>query len=201
MKKILIVIIAVLGMVVNANAQKVKLGAKAGLNINTLSKSKDFVYENYSSAVSFHVGAVAEITISEKFSFQPELIYSAQGAKVKFNISNEGTFKLNYLNVPLLTKYYVADRFSVEVGPKIGFLLSAEQIVDSNSQDYKDFLKTIDFGLSFGVSYALDDTGLNFGARYNLGFSNILDSPVYGEESGTYSIKNSVLQISVGYLF
>ena len=36
--------------------------------------------EDLDGLTSFHVGGVAEISFSEKFSVQPELLYSAQGA-------------------------------------------------------------------------------------------------------------------------
>jgi hypothetical protein len=38
------------------------------------------------------------------------------------------------------------------------------------------------------------DSGLNFGARYNLGFSNIADS-------GEADLKNNVFQVFVGFMF
>lgn len=41
------------------------------------------------------------------------------------------------------------------------------------------------------------ESGLNFAARYNLGFSNINS----GEGSDEFKNQNSVIQISVGYFF
>jgi hypothetical protein len=42
------------------------------------------------------------------------------------------------------------------------------------------------------------ENGLNFGARYNLGFADLNDDPA---TFGTDSYKNSVIQVSVGYFF
>ena len=55
--------------------------------------------------------------------------------------------------------------------------------------------RRIDFGVDFGIGYKLEG-GLNFGARYNLGLTDINDEY---EEGGTY--KNGVFQISLGYFF
>jgi len=41
------------------------------------------------------------------------------------------------------------------------------------------------------------DSGLNFGARYNLGLSNIWDF----EGSDDFKNQNNVIQVSVGYMF
>ncbi|MCL6294386.1 porin family protein [Jejuia spongiicola] len=130
---------------------------------------------------------MSEIKISEKFSFQPELLYSGQGYDT--GISTEGNIALNYLNIPLIGKYYVTKRLSLEAGPQIGFLLSTK----GGTKDYKDLFKTTDFGVNFGLGYKLDN-GLNFGARYVLGLSNINDV-------GSLKNKNGVLQLSVGYFF
>ncbi|RZJ55928.1 MAG: PorT family protein, partial [Flavobacterium sp.] len=37
---------------------------------------------------------------------------------------------LSYLNVPIMAKYYVIEKLSLEAGPQIGFLLSAKNQVD-----------------------------------------------------------------------
>jgi hypothetical protein len=196
MRKIVLAVIAVLSLTYT-QAQEVQFGAKAGVNFANLTGDDA---DGADARTSFHVGAVAEIKINEKFSVQPELLYSSQGAstKDKFEgITFESTLKLDYINVPIMAKYYVADSFSLEVGPQIGFLVAAEAEYsmggESETEDIKDQLKTVDFGLNFGLGYKLDN-GINFGARYNFGLSNI------GEDSDS-DLKNSVFQISVGYLF
>ena len=63
MKKLLLMTaVAVFGFL-NINAQEVKFGAKAGVNFATLGGD----VEDADGITSFHVGAVAEISISEKF--------------------------------------------------------------------------------------------------------------------------------------
>ena len=156
--------------------------------------------DSFDSRTAFHVGFVAEIVISETFSFQPELLYSAQGADWSED-GFEGTTQVDYLNVPLMAKFYVGEGFSLEAGPQIGFLLSAKDVEDGEDDfDLKDYVKGIDFGLNLGVGYKLEG-GLNFGARYNLGLSDINDSDEGDFDEGDFSIKNSVIQAYVGFFF
>ncbi|MNQ60224.1 hypothetical protein D3C85_744960 [compost metagenome] len=88
-------------------------------------------------------------------------------------------------------KYYVTKGLSVEAGPQIGFLLAAK----NEKTDVKDSFNIFDFGVNFGLGYKLDN-GLNFGARYNLGLTDINNL-----ENSSSKNKNSVFQISVGYFF
>ncbi|WP_375240399.1 porin family protein [Polaribacter sp.] len=193
MKKVLLAV-AILAAGLTANAQEVNFGAKAGVNFANVSGED---VEDNITRTSFNVGAVVEFEISDKFSIQPELIYSAQGAKLEEESDVDLTLKLDYLNVPVIAKFYAAESFSLEFGPQVGFLLSAKAKAkiggDSGETDIKDEFETVDFGLNFGAGYKLD-SGLNFSARYNLGLSNV------AKESES-SVKNSVFQISVGYFF
>ena len=212
MKKVFFFAAFLLFSMTAINAQDVKFGAKAGVNFASIMGDET---EDVNTRTSLHFGVVSEIPISEKFSFQPELMYSAQGAKYEdsytedgFTVKEELTGKLDYLNIPLMAKFYVADGFSLEAGPQIGFLLSAkadyefsasgggEDYSESDSIDLKDETKSIDFGANFGVGYKME-SGLNFGIRYNLGLSNIND----GEGSDDFKNQNGVFQISVGYFF
>ena len=157
---------------------------------------------------SFHLGVTAEIEMSDTFSIQPELLYSGQGftgsemdnsTGVDVNIDLKG--RVNYLNLPIMAKYYVSENFSLEAGPQIGFLLSAESetevsgggISETEEVDFKDDLKSTDFALNLGAGYKLD-SGLNFGLRYSMGLTDVPDE-------GSSDFKHSVLQLSVGYSF
>lgn len=183
MKKILLLaVLTALGFT-NVNAQEIKFGAKGGLNFATISgdntKGVDLV-------TSFNFGVLSEIPISDKFSFQPEIMYSGQGYSF-----NDNTIALSYLNIPLMGKYYVTKGLSVEAGPQIGFLLAAK----NEKTDVKDSFNTFDFGINFGLGYKLDN-GLNFVARYNLGLTDINNV-----ENSSSKNKNGVFQVSVGYFF
>ena len=185
--------------VASINAQ-IKFGAKAGVNFSDITGEK---VDSFEGRTSFHFGAVAEIEISEKFSFQPELIYSSQGSEYSEDFEGEkfeGTVKVDYLNIPLMGKYYIMEGLSIEAGPQIGFLLSAKDDYDGGEDDIKDLLKSTDFGVNFGLGYTLDN-GLFFSARYNLGLTDNLDVDGGEFEAEGAEYKNSVVQLSVGYFF
>ncbi len=191
MKKLLL-IIAVFALVFNANAQEIKFGVKAGINFATIAGDET---DDLKSKTTFHIGAVVEIPISDSFSIQPELVYSSQGAKVDDN-NSDVELKLDYINLPIMAKFYVSEGFSLEAGPQVGFLMSSKIEEDGESEDLKNETSGIDFGLNLGLGFKME-TGLNFGARYNLGLSNIWDF----EDSDNFKNQNSVLQIFIGFTF
>ena len=182
MKKLIIITaFAVFGFN-TSNAQDLSFGVKAGVNFATFT-GDDSAEAN--GLTSFHVGGVLNIGITDKFSVQPELLYSGQGSD-----SRLGDFKLDYINIPLLAKFMVVDGLSLEAGPQIGFLTSAKL----KGGDIKDFVKGTDFSGVVGAGYLLD-SGLNFAARYNFGFSNNAETDL------NIDLKNAVFQLSVGYMF
>ena len=202
MKKLLIfMIIAFIGFV-PVNAQDVNFGAKAGVNLASITGDET---DGLSSRTSFHLGLVAEIAISETFSFQPELLYSAQGADYSESEGYDGSYQLDYINIPLMAKFYVGEGFSLEAGPQVGFCMSANEDFTFSSvaqksvaekEDISEFVKDFDFGVNVGVGYKME-SGLNFGARYSLGLANIWD----GEESDDFTNHNSVMQVFLGFFF
>ncbi|WP_417365655.1 porin family protein [Flavobacterium beibuense] len=202
MKKILLSAAAIMAFGFASQAQDIKFGAKAGVNFSTLSGADGDV----SSRTGFHVGAVAEVKLTEQFSIQPEILYSMQGADqeateefmgVTYNY--ESSLKLGYINVPVMAKYYLMEGLSIEAGPQVGFLLSAKEEYnvegESGEEDVKDSVSSIDFGLAGGVSYDLP-VGLFFNARYYAGLSNVYDGDLDGIE-----YQNGVFSLSVGYKF
>lgn len=214
MKKLLFTAILVAAGIVNA--QEIKYGAKLGINISNFSGD----VTDSKSLIGAQFGGFAEIKISDKFAFQPELLFSIQGAKSKYTetylgdtYSEESKTKLNYLNIPVLAKYYLADKFAVLAGPQFGILMSAKEDYDisetysgitdsySESVDVKNFYKSLSLSFNLGANYSFSDN-LFVDARYNLGLSSITKN--YTDEFGdSYSsdIKNNVIQLSVGYKF
>ena len=192
MKKILLTAAAVFALSY-ANAQDVKFGAKAGLNLSNLVGDA----MNTSTKVGFQIGGFAEIKVSEKFAVQPELVFSTLGAKYEVTydeITEKSTTALSYLNIPVMAKFFVAEGFSLEAGPQIGFLMSAKDKSDGKSVDAKDYFKSIDFGLNFGAGYDVAKN-INLGVRYSLGLSNI------AKDSGDTKINNTNIALAVGYRF
>jgi hypothetical protein len=183
MKKLLLVTaLAVFGFS-NVNAQDIKFGVKGGFNLANISGNNTSELE---TVTAFNFGVMSEISITKKFSFQPEILYSGQG----YGYDKE-VVALSYINVPLMAKYYVYKKLSLEAGPQVGYLFNAK----SEGIDVKDSFKKVDFGANLGLGYKLEN-GLNFGARYNFGLSNINNI-----EGDSDKYRNGALQVSIGYFF
>ena len=202
MKKIVFTIATVFAIGITANAQEVKFGPKAGVNFSNLSKGSDF--NDAKMLTSFHVGAVAEIKFNDKFSVEPELVYSSQGSEVtNFSTSSlVSTIKNDYINIPIMAKYYIIEGFSVEAGPQVGFLVKSETEVAATSplgsttvkNDTKDSYNSTDFGVNFGLAYDFTN-GFFINGRYNLGLTDVLN------ENNGDAVKNNVIQVGVGFKF
>jgi hypothetical protein len=181
-KLVLLTIVAVFRLT-NVNAQEIKLGIKGGVNFSEINLVNS---QNRFKTTNFNLGLLAEIPISEKFYFQPELLYSTHGGS---------SINLNYFNIPLMGKYYLTKGLSIEAGPQVGFLLSAK----TGDRNIKSSFKNLDFGANFGVRYELKN-GLNFGARYSHGLSKINNTNAAAEYSNN-KYRNAVFQFTVGYFF
>lgn len=192
MKKIVMAAIAVLGLSTAAQAQMdVKFGPKVGLNLASISDLNDS-----SMRTAYYVGAVAEFKINSRFSIQPEIVYSAQGAEGK-NFGIKTKFKNDYVTVPVMAKIYLIDGLNFEIGPQIGFLVNAKGSVDVNGvevgKDLKSDLKSTDVSLGLGAAYELP-MGFFVNARYNLGLTKVV-------EDDNSDSKNNVIQLGAGYKF
>jgi hypothetical protein len=203
MRKILTVIILLLFVNV-AKAQT--FGAKGGINFSTHTGEASEFFETRTSYV---VGVFFRFPLLNEFILQPELLFSSQGAKIaELELTDElgnpiggygAVLKLNYLNVPLLAKYYFTESLSIHAGPQIGYLLAAKseiksQDMDDGETDIKDAYKNIDVAVVFGIGYELK-TGIGFDVRYNVGLNNVRDV-----EDG-FEGNNGVLQITANYAF
>ena len=209
MKKLFLTAAAVFALTA-VNAQDITFGAKVGVNL----ANADAGDVDTDAVTSFHIGVTAELPISDKFSVQPELLYSLQGASNSTTVAGvgktENLFKTNFINLPVMAKYYVTEGLSLEAGPQIGFLIKAEVETDITSSnvllenssittDIKDRSKSVDFGFNIGAGYKLE-SGLNFALRYNLGLTNLNDTD-HKDVADDSEWKNRVLQLSVGYTF
>ncbi len=181
LKRLLIASGCMLIMVTAANAQNLKFGLKAGLQSANYSGDDAGV----DARLGLHFGGFAQFPMHGNFTFQPEMIFSLQGAKEETSDKNINVW---YLNFPLMFKYNVAKRFNVEAGPQVGFMLNAKFDGDKISDQFK----TIDFGVNFGAAYRLT-SNVDLGIRYCVGMTDVSDGP--GD------LYNRVLQFSIGYRF
>ncbi len=188
-KSILSALLVMTFVFANAQATGSRFGIKGGVNFPN--SSGDF-HEN-ETLIGYQVGIFSEIKPEETYGIQPELLYSTHGVKNKFvkdGIAYNNDIKFSYLNLPILAKYFITEGLTVQAGPQIGFLMHAEE----NGINITDHVKTIDFGLDFGIGYNFLEV-CSVDLRYNLGLSNAVDFHV-GDNN--YKIKNSVFSLAFG---
>ncbi len=173
------------------------LGLKAGLNVATLNGDDT---DNFDARTGMFFGGFAELCLTNDFAIQPELLYSMQGVKYTLVDGFNGTLKLDYLNLPIMAKIKIVDELYIQAGPQIGFLLSAKNefnsVGNSGEEDILENYNKIDFSANIGLGYQFI-SGLNFGARYNIGLSNINNLL----DSSSLKNQNGVFQFSVGFRF
>ncbi|SEA95252.1 Outer membrane protein beta-barrel domain-containing protein [Flavobacterium gillisiae] len=187
MKKTIFAAVVLLAMSASVQAQLVKIGIKGGLNYANQNGSDITINStNYqtSAITSYHAGLVAEIKLVDSFSIQPELLYSTQGATYK-NAVEEFQNELGYLSIPVMAKIYLNKVVSLELGPQASFLLS-----ERNNFDVKD-ASTFDFAANAGLGFKITKSFFLEG-RYSLGLT---------DASKDAQVKNSVVQVSAGFLF
>ncbi|MBO9584275.1 MAG: PorT family protein [Flavobacterium sp.] len=212
MKKSILIFCALFsGATILAQSEKVKLGVKGGVNISSLTFDESEL--NSSAKYGFTAGLMAEIPLAKKLSIQPEILYSQQGVKMTFsdpevtNSNYRSTISLNYLNIPVMLKYYVANGLSLQAGPQIGILLKANNKSQDNFLGYEnhenynlsEYSNGVDTSINLGLGYQFKNK-FYADARYNISYSNVFKDP-----NDTYIIhndmKNRVFQITVGYFF
>ncbi len=157
----------------NLSAQKhVNLGVKAGFNLYTIQNNNGVKYD---LNPGFHAGLLGHIHVSKNFAVQPEVFYSAQGARYT---AASVTTKLNlgYVNVPLLFQYMFDNGFRLQAGPQVGFLITAKADNSTTKTDVKAFYKPIDVAVAMGLGYIHVPSGWGIDARYHLGVNNINDN-------------------------
>ena len=212
MKKLIVFTGAFLFALTSVSAQSdsktIQLGAKGGVNFSKLT-GDDF--DDVDSRTSFNAGLIAEIPLSERISFQPEVFYSGQGFDILdrdqdnvFDTDQNVEYQLDYIQVPLLLKVYLVEGLSVEAGPQFGFKIHEEFDSEPNSDggDFEideddSYVKDFDTSIALGTSYKFDG-GFFVSARYTMGLTSIFKDDTFFEGVDG---KNEVWQFGVGFMF
>lgn len=182
MKNYFIAFIMTMMITGTLSAQNVNIGVKGGLNVYNITNT------DYDQKAGIHLGILGHIHIADHWAFQPEIVYSSQGARREAN----NRLNLDYLNVPLLAQYMFDNGFRLQAGPQVGILMNAKTIVGETKLDVGDEYKNLDLGFSLGASYVHPPSGFGIDARYNLGLTNLRVNPEY---------RNNGFQFGLFYLF
>ncbi|MCM4161191.1 PorT family protein [Antarcticibacterium flavum] len=194
----LIFTLCLLGLQLQAQ-EYFKVGLKGGVNISGFA-GKDAIQGNFKDRSDIHLGILGEILVAPQFALQPEIIYSSQGARSSSHElaelrGREVTFKVDYISLPVMLKYFIVPGLSIEAGPRFSFLIDskAEATGSENAStlDITNKTEKFDLGVAGGLGYELP-LGIFVQARYLRGFSNIYEDVDY---------RNSLIQLSIGYKY
>ncbi len=197
-----------MGLTVTASAQTdLRFGATVGLNFSTLNgKDASALGSNLSSKNGLYIGGFVNYPLNEMFAIQPELAFTMKGATRSGGGVNE-TWTYNYIEIPVLVKYYIPISGSENIlpdiyaGPSFAFNIAASNDVTQGNQtlttDIKDQTKGFDLGLAFGggVGFKIASSLLDFSLRYTLGLNTIDNS------GNNLTITNGVFALVAGYTF
>lgn len=188
---------------------QVSAGPKLGL---VYSSSKgDPKDVNNKFKIGFQAGAYLRFAVNDQVSFQPEMLYSTRGYKLKAStmtpVSSKDTnltYTFYYLDFPFMINVHIADNIFLNIGPQVGYLIDVrskgnvtttigssvdEQIIDkSNIYGYK----TTEHSLALGGGYEFN-FGLLLSLRSTIGVTKLYDT-------GKLS-RNLAFQFSVCYKF
>ena len=182
-----------------ATAQKSGVILKGGLNSANVSVSSDGDVEDAKSITSFHVGAVADISLAKIIYLQPGILFTGKGSKTQTGQQSDANYyratsNPYYVEVPvnLVFKLPLGERSKVFVGagPYLGIgvagknkaegrYLGMEFDVENDIEFSDDDPTSLNFeeGAGFGILRRFD-YGLNGIA--GLEFQNVLFSVNYG---------------------
>jgi len=168
------------------------IGVKAGANITKVdgqSFKQQFEY-------GYNLGGFAEIKLSDKFSFNPEVLFSQNSSTLDSNYksiyenviaSDQSKVKLNYLTIPLLLDYKFLGPVHLQAGPQFGILMNKDKNFLQNGEQA---FKNGDFSMALGAQVKIAQ--FRFTGRYLIGLNNIND--IDNQDKW----KNQVIQLSVG---
>lgn len=192
-----LLVIAMSGFTLPSFSQaQLSIGLKGGLNFSKLDLNSS-VATNYDNRTGYHAGLFTLVKLGP-IGIQPEILFSKQGSTYTINTTNyEANF--DYINVPIILKFYLPLKINLQAGPQFGFLSSHELVSSVSGTDPKSaaelFSKTSDVAIAVGAGWDLP-FGLTVDFRYNIGLSDIEIQP---STSQPVTFKNKVIQLSVGY--
>lgn len=210
MKKIMM-IAAMMVATLSANAQNEvgqwSLQPKAGINIAKMTK-----FDYNKTRPGLIIGLEAEYGVAKNFGITAGLFYSMQGTKqeyneetviedIKIHAGAKATYKLDYLNIPILAQYYLVKGLAIKAGIQPGFCVSKKYdyevstgiagqtiISEQGKAKIEEGVKGFQFAIPVGLSYEYKNIVLD--ARYNIGVTKAFKN---------FDSHHSVFSITLGY--
>ncbi|MCC5938981.1 MAG: PorT family protein [Lunatimonas sp.] len=176
-----------------AEEQKASFGIRGCANFFNWGGS-DVSSNDYTNRVGFHAGIFANMFVVDRFAIEPGVYYSVKGTQNDDFADSRAI--LNYLDVPILFRFYAGEGFNFFAGPQGSILMGSKfeaNVLGSTLGWNTDAINDIDAGLVVGLGYNLP-VGLNLQASYDLGLT-----PVFKDSQA--EVYNRGFKVSVGISF
>src|SRR5690606_2431301 len=199
-RKTLLLVVAIAATTQIFAQKKVSPGIRAGVNVATLSNiNADF-------KTDFYAGGILSLHLGQRYTLQPELIYTRQGANnVTFVDDETGAptgqenVTIQYLSLGVINKFYFVEGFHGLIGPSLDMKIGKNfPRIDFDDDDYGG----VDLGISLGLGYTLP-IGLTFEGRFKTGMLDAFNNDYFlgmFDDPDNISL-NRVFQLGVSYSF
>ena len=180
--------------------KKVSPGIRAGVNVATLSNiNADF-------KTDFYAGGILSLHLGQRYTLQPELTYTRQGANnVTFVDDETGeptgqeNVSIQYLSLGVINKFYFVEGFHGLIGPSLDMKIGKNfPRIDFDDDDYGG----VDLGISLGLGYTLP-IGLTVEGRFKTGMLDAFNNDYFlgmFDDPDEISL-NRVFQLGLSYSF
>jgi hypothetical protein len=169
--------------------KKPNWGLKVGMNASNI-RVEDGMDSRWKTGLA--TGAFFNIRTGNKFSLQPEFLYSSMGGR-NLMTTSETSIRLNYFSVPVLVKYQLSNKFSFVAGPQIDVMIQSKIKSTDGFDTVTDNFRENSFygtgGVEFWPIKCFGVTG-----RYMYGLNNIA-------QIGTAKLKNQGAQVMAALRF
>ncbi len=190
-------IVALLAFAVNFSfSQFIKIGPKGGVNLTKVT-GQSFKDE---FNLGYYAGGFVELNLGKKWYIQPEVLFNETSirrtndfASLYNNLLKTDSLKnikLQYLSVPLMLGYKIANVLSLEAGAQYGIKMNKQETLLQNG---KEAFKNGDFSLLAGVQFRLSKFRVS--ARYAVGLNSINDIDKRDQW------KSQTIQAGIGFVF
>lgn len=184
MKRVIFILLAV--FMASVSYAQLSWDARVGVNLSGVSEG------NMTMKFGLKGGVGAEFGFSDLFALRSGLFFSMKGvsdAKNPFDLSPDNTFRLNYMEIPMLAsfRFPVCDKFSMafNAGPSLGYRVSKKK-------DWMGELKSFDVGIDAGIDFILNKKFV-IGVEGQYGLSQIV--------KGNNDLHNINYSLLFGYKF
>jgi hypothetical protein len=211
---------------ISLNISGQTFGIKAGYNLPfmVIEKSEYAIpYDTYVKSTKlssgYHFGGTIEFPVYKMFSFETGLIFSNTGYKQSYEetiwpepLNVTEAYNIGFLNIPLTAKAsfpvgsvniygFAGGYFGIGLAGSIKTKVIYGDTTESEKRSIKwgseqgaDDFKRFDYGITFGAGVVVKS--FQVGIAYNMGLANLSPASKAGS-----NINNSVLGLSVGYMF